>query len=271
MAGPCNWNIDPDDVCDDWSGYSPTVQENALSLATLWLWGATGRRYGPCPVTVRPARTRTGAEILYQAFPVRPGADGLIGQLGAGPFLFGGRWFNAGCVSACCGATLCAIELRGPIASVDEVLVDGDVVPPSAYRVDLVPGAWLLVRIDGECWPVCQNFRLDTDQPDTFEVTYSAGLVVPAALATAAALLACEYGKQLTGGKCSLPAKMTRLSRQGVEIEVAPPEPAEGLTGIKLVDDVITALNPGRLKSPPRVMSPELDSCDRYTVIPAGS
>jgi len=269
MAGPCNWNIDPSDVCSDWNGYTPTVQEQAVSLSVLWLWGATGRRFGACPVTVRPAQGPQGAEIVYQDFPVLPGAEGL-GQPG-GPFLFGGRWFNSGCVTACCGASLCAIELRGPVASIDEVLVDGDVVPPSAYRVDVAPGAWLLVRVDGECWPVCQDFKSATTEPGTFEVTYSIGSDVPDALATAAGLLACEYGKQLSGGRCSLPAKMTRLSRQGVEVEVSPPAPADGLTGIKMVDDVITTLNPGRLKSPPRVMSPDLDVCDRYTVIGAGS
>lgn len=268
MAGPCNWDIDPSDVCSDWDGYSAQTRESALSLATLWLWSATGRRFGACPVTVRPAQSRTGPEILYQAFPALPGADYLAG----GPYLFAGKWFNAACGSPCCGTSSCALELRGPVASIDEVLVDGEVIPPSAYRVDITQGAWLLVRVDGECWPVCQNFTAETTEPGTFEVTYSIGSPIPAALAIAAGILACEYGKHLTGGKCALPAKMTRLSRQGVEIEVAPPDPAEGMTGIKLVDDVISALNPSGRKAPPIVMSPDLPgACDRYTMIPAGS
>jgi hypothetical protein len=85
-------------------------------------------------------------------------------------------------------------------------------------------------------------------------------------------MLACEYAKSLTNQPCSLPAKMTRLSRQGVEIEVAPADPEDGRTGIKAVDDVIAALNPSRRKAPPMILSPDLaGECDRYTVVYPGS
>lgn len=276
MAAPCStWDLTDEyvtGVCSTWADYSTEVKEGALRLATLWLWGATGRRFGPCPVLVRPSQRR-GAPVAYQEFVVTPGSEGL--GIPGGPFLFAGQWFNAGCASACCGSSACAVVLRGPVFSVDEVLVDGAVVPPSAYRVDVTSGAWLLVRTDGACWPACQNFTRETDEVGTFEVAYSIGEAIPDALQLATALLACEYAKELapgTGGRCSLPAKMTRLSRQGVEIEVEPPAPAEGRTGIKIVDDVVATLNPGGLKAPPRVMSLDLpETCDRFTVIPAGS
>ena len=65
---------------------------------------------------------------------------------------------------------------------------------------------------------------------------------------------------------------MTRLSRQGVEVEVAAPEPDVESTGIKLVDDVVTMLNPSKRASPPVVLSLDLpEQCDRITVIGAGS
>lgn len=273
MATPCSvWDVDPEEmgVCSTWADLPEDTQVNALALATTWLWGATGRRFGGCPVSVRPAQ-KGGAPVAYQEFVVTPGSEGL-GTLG-GPYLFAGRWFNAGCQSMCCGTSACAIVLRGPVLAVEEVLVDGDTVPPSAYRVDVVPGAWLLVRVDGECWPSCQNFALATTEAGTFQVDYLLGEDLPLSLQIATALLACEYSKALTpGAKCGLPAKMTRVSRQGVEIEVAPPDPAQGLTGIKAVDDVVTALNPFGLKSPPRVYSPDLpENCDRFTVIGAGS
>lgn len=270
MAAPCStWDVDPSGVCSNWDSYTTEVKQSALELATLWLWGATGRRFGPCPVTVRPSQTRLGEPRVYQDFAVLPGHPGYAGP---GPFLFGGRWYNAGCASACCGQSACAIVLRGPVYAVDEILVDGDVVPASAYRVDVSPGVWLLVRIDGECWPSCQNFKLETDQPGTFEVSYEIGEAIPAALELAAAALACEYGKHLTGGACSLPAKMTRLSRQGVEIEVEPPDPDSDRSGIKLVDDIVAILNPSGLRQPPQILSPDLPgNCDRMTVIPAGS
>lgn len=272
MAEPCTvWDVDPSalGVCSGWDAYSTETKDAALKLATFWLWAATGRRFGPCPVIVRPAQRR-GEPLAYQDFPVMPGSDGL--GVPGGPYLFAGRWYNAGCTRGCCGSSGCAIVLRGPVYAVDQVLVNGDVVAPSAYRVDVGGGAWLLVRTDGGCWPTCQNFTLSTDQDGTFEVTYSLGEQIPEALELAAARLACEYGKQLSGGKCALPAKMTRLSRQGVEIEVEPPAPGQGRTGIAMVDEVVSALNPSGLKSPPRILSLDLpEQCDRMTVVPAGS
>lgn len=263
---PCSWDVIIPD-CAGWADYPQDTQDKALWLASTFLWGATGRRYGTCPVTVRPSQGQWDP-WRYRAFPVWPGAEPQVG----GPFLFAGQWFNAGCSSACCGASACAVVLAGPVAAVDEVLVDGEVVSPAAYRVDITQGAWLLVRTDGTCWPVCQNFSAETTEPNTFEVTYDQGTALPEALAIATALLACEYAKALTPGQtCGLPAKMTRLSRQGVEVEVAPPDPAVGTTGIKLVDDVIATLNPSRRQAPPMIMSPDLQPCDRRTAIYPGS
>lgn len=269
---PCDWDVDPIElgVCDGWAEVPEARRETALALASSFLWGATGRQFGVCPVTVRPNQSG-GPELAYQAFPVLLGAQAGLGVPG-GPFLFGGRWFNAGCVSACCGNQACAVVLRGPVHSVDEVLVDGEVVPASAYRVDVTGGAWLLVRTDGECWPVCQDFRAEPGEEGAFSVTYGMGLEPPLALLTAAAMLACEYAKALAGGPCKLPAKMTRLSRQGVEVELEPPAPEDGKTGIREVDDVITTYNPGRRQRPPVVLSLDLpEACDRVTTIPAGS
>src|SRR5690606_36865821 len=165
----------------------------------------------------------------------------------------------------------CAVVLRGPVASVDEVLVDGEVIPSSAYRVDVKGGAYLLVRLDGQCWPTCQDFQAAEDAAGAFTVTYCVGRKIPEALAVATAILACEYAKGLTGGDCRLPAKMTLLSRQGVEVEVEPASPDEGLTGITEVDAVVRALNPSRRTRPPMLLSPDLpESCDRVTVISRG-
>ena len=272
MAAPCAWEVDPVElgVCSAWADYPAELQETALALASTFLWGATGRQYGVCLVTVRPAQARQTEGLAYQAYPVLPGQSGL-GQPG-GPFLFAGRWYNAGCATACCGTSDCAVVLRGPVATVEEVVVGTEVVPASAYRVDVTGGVYLLVRTDGGCWPACQNFTNEPGEPDTFEVTYGQGRALPVALQVATALLACEYAKALTGGACKLPAKMTRLSRQGVEVELEPPAPADGKTGIREVDDVIQALNPSRRQWPPVILSPDLpEACDRITVIPAGS
>jgi hypothetical protein len=272
MAEPCTtWDVDPAalGVCSGWSGYSAPVKETALKLASFWLWAATGRRFGGCPVEVRPSQRR-GQPLQYIDYPVTPGYGGQPAV--GGPYLFGGRWFNAGCASACCGNSACGIVLRGPVFAVDEVLVGAEVVPPSAYRVDVTGGTWLLVRIDGECWPTCQTVAAEPGEEGAFVVAYEVGEPIPDVLKLAAGALACEYGKHLTGAACALPARMTRLSRQGVEVEVEAPSPADGKSGIKLVDDVVAMLNPSGRKAPPRVMSLDLpEACDRYTVVPAGS
>lgn len=268
MTLPCSWDVSCE-VCPGFTDYSATIRDSALWLASTWLWGATGRRYGTCPITIRPSQSVRG-EVAYQTFEVRPGMEGL-GQPG-GPFLFGGRWFNSACASACCGNNACAVVLRGPVAGVDEVIVGDEVILASAYRVDVTSGTYLLVRIDGQCWPTCQNFTAEVGEDGSFAVTYDIGRPIPEALAIATALLACEYAKFLSAGACKLPARMTRLSRQGVEVEVEPPSPGQGLTGISQVDAVITALNPSRRQSPPVLLSLDLpESCDRMTIIPAGS
>lgn len=267
---PCAWDVViPSDLCSEWDSRPKPIKDSALWLASTYLWAATGRQYGACPVTIRPSQAER-TEVAYQSFAVAPGLAGL-GQPG-GPFLFAGRWFNAGCSSACCGTSACAVVLDGPVASVDEVIVGEDVIPASAYRVDVTGGTYLLVRVDGQCWPLCQNFTADPGKLGSFEVTYHRGRTLPEALAIATALLACEYAKHLAGGACALPARMTRLSRQGVEVEVAPPNPALGLTGIKVVDDVVFSLNPTRRQRPPLVLSPDLPpACDRQTVVYPGS
>jgi hypothetical protein len=285
MAAPCNWDVDPValGVCPEWNDYPIPARDGALEMATLYLWGATGRRFGVCPVTVRPSQSERG-ELAYQTHAVVPGSQAGLGQPG-GPFLFGGRWFNSGCASACCGNNACAIVLRGPVASVDEVLVGDDVIPPSAYRVDVTNGVYLLVRIDGACWPTCQDFSAEPGEPGAFEVTYGQGVPPPNALLVATAMFACEYAKGLTAGACKLPSKITRLTRQGMEIEL---EGASGgqqgwganggsqqvavITGIREVDDVIVTLNPNGRQRPPVLLSPDLpEMCDRVTVIGAGS
>jgi hypothetical protein len=262
---PCSWDVVTPD-CSGWADYAQETQDKALWLASTFLWAATGRRFGTCPVTVRPSQSPY-QPWLYRTFPLIPGS----GTYQGGPFLYGGRWFNAGTVAACCN-NVCGVVLNGPVAAVDEVLVDGEVVSPASYRVDVAEGAYLLVRTDGTCWPICQNAAAEASEVGTFEVTYDQGVPLPEALAIATGLLACEYAKALTPGQnCALPAKMTRLSRQGVEIEVAPPVPDDGKTGIRMVDDTIAALNPGKRQAPPMIMSPDLMPRDRRTVIYPGS
>lgn len=266
---PCDWDVDPTEfgVCPDWATYSAAVRTTALHLATLFLWSATGRRFGVCPVTVRPSQSDY-RDPVYRTYPVTPGQDPPV----SGPYLHDGLWHNCCRRSPCCDVT-CAVVLRGPVHSITEVLVNGVVVPSESYRVDVTQGAYRLVRLDGTCWPTCQNFQADEADDGAFVVTYEIGLPLPVALEVATAILACEYAKGLVGSACKLPAKMTRLSRQGVEVEVEQPSPDDdSRTGIPAVDRVIASLNPSKRRGPVIVMSPDLEeTCDRFTVIHPGA
>lgn len=254
--------------CPAWDTYTPAQQESALSIATTIMWAATGRRYGPCELTVRPCQGRERAET-YRAYPVWwTGSNGAV----AFPFLDRGRWFNGncGCGPACCCRARCEIILDGPVTSIVEVLIGGVVIPAEEYRVDVTGGAYHLVKTSAGCWPTCQDFNVAGDAVGSFSVAYTRGAPVPPSALYATAILACTLGKQLSGADCGLPPRLSSLTRQGVTADFV----AESLdvdlftTGIQQVDQVIRALNPGRRTRPPAVFSPDMPTRgDRVTII----
>lgn len=250
-AAPCNWSVDVS-CCSDWNNYPQVVRDRATSWASQILWAMTGRQFGACPVTIRPCGSTCNFYGGWLAFPVI--ADG-IGQPGTWqPFIRGGTWYNCGCTGACSCEARCQVWLPGPVASVAEVIVDGIVLPDTAYRVD---NRSQLVRIDGECWPECQDLNLESPAEGTFEVTYFRGRPLPVAGQIAAGLLACEFAKACTGGDCRLPGNLSSLARQGIEVTMVDPTDAlnDGLTGIPNVDLWIRSVNPGKLIGRPRVFS----------------
>jgi hypothetical protein len=87
------------------------------------------------------------------------------------------------------------------------------------------------------------------------------GAALPASAAIAAGKLACEFAKACSGGEgCALPEQLISLSRNGVEVQVADPQMLldAGLTGVMEADLFIRAYNPGRLRSRPQVLSPDV-------------
>jgi hypothetical protein len=147
---------------------------------------------------------------------------------------------------------------------VQEVTIDGATLDQSAYRID---NSHLLVRTDGECWPLCQDMNLDPSEPGTFAVTYVPGIVPGSAGLWAVGLLALEFAKACTGGKCRLPSSVTSISRQGVSMEFSEGMFAGGMTGIREVDAYVVSINPNHLVQPPRVWSPDLKQ-PRYSAVP---
>jgi hypothetical protein len=266
--GWCGWDVEPADLCPDWDTYTEAQQETALSIATLVMWSATGRRYGPCEITVRPCQDQGYGET-YRVFPAWWGGDS--GWSGSLPYLWGGVWYNGcGCGDRCCCAPRCEVILDGPVSSITEVLVRGDVVPDDEYRVDVAGGSYRLVKLTDGCWPTCQDFDQGQDGADAFAVTYTRGAQVPTSLLRATGLLACELGKAIVGAPCALPQRLSSLTRQGVTAEFVATEldVSTFQTGINEVDMVIRALNPSQRTRPPVVISPDsFTSRDRMTVI----
>lgn len=241
---PCNWLLDMDN-CSTWGDYETEVQEAAKTAATQILWGATGRRFGLCEITVRP----------YGILPA--GCAGAIGWVadsidGWLPYSFASGAYRSGSVSQ---RPRCEVWLPGRVDSVVEVFQDGVLVDANSYRVD--DWSWL-VRTDGGCWPATVDMGSDAD---VFSVRYMQGTPVPQALLDAAATFACEWAKGLVGDKtCRIPARVTSITRQGVSMSALDTDSLSkrGFTGIQEVDMIIFALNPKGLEAASRVYTPDL-------------
>jgi hypothetical protein len=122
-----------------------------------------------------------------------------------------------------------------------------------------VDDAQWLVRTDGDCWPECADYNVDSGE-GFFSVTYFKGLAVPSVIARAAGELACEWAKSCMGQPCRLPQRVQSIVRQGVTISMVDVDTllAKGLTGVDTVDQVIAMNNPYGLRSKMKISSPDL-------------
>lgn len=244
---PCLWDVDAG-CSAEWATFDPAVQTRATKWATEMLWMLSGRRFGTCPVTVRPCQGCSGQSwqtygVMYQ--------DGVGGSWV--PFLMDGQWSNCGCVGTHACHPDSEVWLPGPVAAISEVTVDGVVVAADAYRVD--DGNWL-VRHDGGTWPRTQNLSRRAGAADTFVVTYLRGTPVPEAGKIAAGALAVEFARACAGaGACRLPREAQSIIRQGVELQLVSEDAADMLTGVTEADQWLRAVNPGKLRQRPMVAS----------------
>ncbi|MEU2264924.1 hypothetical protein ABZ568_00420 [Streptomyces olindensis] len=254
--GPCEpWPFEPE-CCSLPDGVEEATIDRWRSVATFILWALSGRRWGPsCPYTVRPCRKSCldsgGLTVRWQT------AGPWVPYLGRD-----GAWRNAsvcGCESDCSCGELCEVRLEGPVHDILAVEVDGQTLPENAYRVD---ASGLLVRTDGGCWPDCQDMAAPCGDPGTFCVTYRIGLPLDDAAVAAHSALVCHLVKDCGGGcgcKVSTNRNLSRLSRQGVDLEFADPTLiySEMRTGLPAVDMWLNAVNPYKQASPSRVYSPD--------------
>lgn len=262
----CGWTVDSCACGKCWTDNTPAVRATASALASALMWAATGRQFGVCPTLIQPCNPRRQAP-LYQTYPVGYDPWGGPGQHWGGisvPVIEDGQWSNR-CTTGCTCRARCEVELPGPVADTSPVTVTvaGEVIDPAEYQIH---NRRLLVRIAGGCWPTCQVFG---QAVPGFEVGYGRGNPIPADVAGALRILACEFAKACTGKACGLSPRVASLTRQGVSLTVAevagssasrlPGHPHPLIrTGIALVDNVIDSRNPYGLSQPMEICSPDV-------------
>jgi hypothetical protein len=249
----------------DWSCYGddteisrldPAIKARSEALAWYTLASLCAWRIGVCPTTIRPcaagcAAAGSWSQAVVSSAHVSALPLQTIGGI-ATPYVTNGQWVN-GCPcsspASCSCSQLSEVILPGPVGGIEEVTIDGIVIPPSAYRVD---DGNRLVRIDGDTWPVCQ----DMTGPG-FQVTYYRGAMPNELTNYAAGVLAAEFYRACAKGKCRLPRGVTSVVRQGVTVEIRQDMWEGGITTIPEVDAVISIYNPNHLRQAPRVRTPE--------------
>jgi hypothetical protein len=240
-SGPCDWSptyIDCEgDTCIHLEGLNPTAAEAVLGLAATWLWYATMRRYGNCPVTILPCRR---------------GCSSMGGWPAWVPFRTATGWVNVGCGR--CGGDDCSctsidqivLPTAGEVVAVE---LDGAPLTDEAWRVD---NRRYLLRTDGGVWPTCQDlsFNPSLGESPSFAVTYIPGLPLPSAGEIAYGMFACQLARRACGERCELPANATAVTRQGVSILLDP----GSMTGIWIIDQWVQMVN----KAASQVWTPDM-------------
>lgn len=159
------------------------ILEQASDMVTVGTGGA---------VTGRCART------------VRPCTDGVCGCT-----------LYSGCT--CCDVD--AVVLPGPDIAIIAVKVDGVALPTESYA--LFDGN-KLIRTDGTSWPGNQRLYLTDDQPRTWSITYTSG-VLPWVAKMAATELACDLMTAVDpGGQAKLPKQAIQAIMDNVTVQLDP-------------------------------------------------
>ncbi len=267
---PCQAWISGDDLACSGIEAFDKQQRDALAVsASMLMFELTARRfYGICgPFTVRPCQNNCGVSWGL------PNYGGWMWNFWSGDWGWGWYWGNEGGSVRRCGCGWdSVIELAGyPVTQIVEVKIGGQVLAPTfaggapTYRLD---SDRYLTRMADPAnpeqplhWPFCQRLDLQDDQPGTFSVSYLTGVAPPPLCISAAKQIACQLLLAESGQNCALPAKVSRLVRQGATIDLITPLAdmlRAGKTGLFAVDAAIAAYNPNGLKRPAAVFSPDI-------------
>ncbi|MET0488735.1 MAG: hypothetical protein ABWZ30_05490 [Jiangellaceae bacterium] len=250
------------------------VKARSEAMATQVLRSLTAWQVGGCPIVVRPCAKSCGYTGSYIARPVGPSvhAEALGTQVGPwwASIDVDGQWINTwcGCSTDCSCSFVSEVVLPSPVGGVTEVVVDGVTLSANDYRVD---NGNRLVRLDGYTWPKCQDMTAGVHEAGAFAVTYYNNYRPDGLASWVAGIMAVEFAKSCTGGKCRLPSGVQTISRLGVSMEIPSGMFDQGLTGIREVDSWIRLWNPYQVKSPSSVWSPDMRPARRTTSWPVSS
>jgi len=254
----CPWPADTT-CCSEWASYDPAVQTRAIALASATLARLTAYRVTNCTVVVRPCKASVACTYSMPRFTSYYGDYSYYR-----PWINeSGSWVNScNCLRDCSCTVLCEVRLPAPVGRVDAVKVNGAVIPTTNYRLD---GDRLIWTGATACpWPTCQNLNLPDTAADSFSVTYVNGPAPDGMGAYAAGVLACEFAKACSGGKCRLPSGVTAVVRQGVTLNLETGAFPSGFTGIREVDTYIALWNPKGRTQISSVWSPDLSPSRSY-------
>jgi hypothetical protein len=266
------WPVDWGCADQDWlTTLDPAVKTRSEAMATQVLRSLTGYQVGGCPITVRPCAKNCGPGGSYMEAPVGFAAHSAALGVQVGPWWASidvdGQWINTGCgcTQECSCTFVPEVWLPAPVGGVVEVVIDRTALDQNAYRVD---NGNRLVRTDGGAWPKCQDMTAAAGADGSFAVRYYNNFRPDGLASWVAGIMAVEFAKSCTGGKCRLPSGVQSISRLGVSMEIPSGMFDQGLTGIREVDSWIRLWNPYKLKSPSSVWSPDTGKTRRTTSHP---
>jgi hypothetical protein len=267
ILGPCTAWISGADVAacrGDTTASDAVLYDDVAVQASMLLYELSGRQFsGLCERTVRPGRVGCGCWAGIPADVALPATWGSWGGYGWG-------WWGEGHRFGC--EALSRVKLAGyPVREIVEVKIGGTVLPEldtggqPNWRLD--DWRWLTRMgetvngvVQARRWPGCSRLDVEDTEPGTFSISYRHGVDPPPLGAQAAAQLASELFNACGGGDCKLPARVTRVVRQGVTLDrvvAAALAFREGATGLQLVDAFLAAYGlTGRRR--PSVWSPDV-------------